>query len=132
MMRKFVEDNIDAICNERVTLRLFDYRPTGYYYTKAISLKHCSVFNVPENITKDWATVVLDFSYDWMVALRQEYGVGEVETLPAMIQEVFKQIERVHRIIFPVIYGKDYDTEIAERRALSKKLIEEIANDRAA
>lgn len=122
IMRKYVEDNIDTICNETATLRLFDYRPTSYYYTEGVCIEYARGLNVPDNITKDWAQAVYDFIKDWKVALRQKYGVGEIETLPTEIQKVFARFNEVERTIYPVLYGRDYDTVIAQRKALFESL----------
>lgn len=122
IMRKYVEDNIDTICQNTATLRLFDYRPTSHYYTEGISIEYARGLNVPENITKDWAEAVYDFLSEWKTALRQRYGVGEIEKLPQEIQKVFKQFNVVERTIYPVLYGKDYDTVIANRKAMFEAL----------
>lgn len=118
IMRKYVEDNIDTICQNTATLRLFDYRSTSHYYIEGISVEYARGLNVPENITKDWAQAVYDFLDEWKTALRQRYGVGEIEKMPSEIQKVFKQFNVVERTIYPVLYGKDYDTVIANRKAM--------------
>lgn len=124
--RKFVADNIDAICNAPVSLRLNDYRPTSYYFLKGICVEHARVLNVPHDINKDWAQAVYDFIIEWEYFLRCEYGVGSLTTFPKDIQVVFRQIENVKRTIYPVLYGKDYDIVLADRKTLMDQLMKEI------
>lgn len=126
--RKFVEAHIDTLANGKVTISLFGYRPSSYYFNKGISLEYARALNVPENITKDWAQAIYDFCSHWRVALRKEYGVGSLESLSSHIQEVFKRMEHIDRIIYPVLYGSDYDTVIAERKAFTEQIMQELKN----
>ncbi len=128
--RKFVEAHIDTLSNGKVTVSLFGYRPSSYYFSKGISLAYAKALNVPENITKDWAQAVYDFCERWCVALRNEYGTGSIEAMPSHIQEVFERIEQTGRIIYPVLYGSDYDTVIADRVRLTEQIMQELKNGR--
>jgi hypothetical protein len=124
--RKFVEQHIDILANGKVTVALFGYRPSSYYFIEGICPQYARALNAPANITKDWAIAVYDFCEKWKVALREKYDLrSHPGELPENIQNVFKAIEQTYRTIFPALYGADYDTVMTNRNKLIDRIVEE-------
>lgn len=131
MMRKFIEDNIEVILEGDL---LEDYFGTNTYntsyYTKHINLDS-QAFHFPDNITKEWGTLLYKFFENWLVTLNYTYGVSQthddVSFWPENMQKARIAILDAKARLHPLIHnGEIYEHYVERMRKLSNSLMKDI------
>ena len=139
MQRKFIEKNLDVICQDSWTTNLFrqDYlldRSQTEWILQSKPFEDVICFNFPDDIQQDWGKLLEDF-YSWTeVRLNNHYGLSQKTEMrthwPEKALTFLQTIEDARERLFPLLNnGQSLEDHRKEMKVFTQKIFADIFND---
>lgn len=136
MQYNFITENIEDILNSDWVIDFASHqlgRKHGSYVTTHISPKYARGINFPDNIHKDWASLLAKYLDWWIVELNKTYRVGDgkpeqarshwPEDIKLGAAAIDNAIKRLHPILNN---GESYEEGMARRTEFLEKLMKDL------